>query len=118
MKLKMNIATRLKLSELLSDQAGSYSRLKAIRAIRENMSLSDEEVVATGYVEDIQADGRVNSKWNATKDPLKECEFTDVLVDVIVKKLKDLDKKEQLTDAQMPLYEAFVQLQEEMKKVE
>jgi hypothetical protein len=115
MKAKMSIATRLKLSELLSDQAGSYARLKVIRQIREELSLSDEEVTAIGFKENMLPDGRSTFTWDAAKDPAKECDVSEILVEVICKKLRDLDKAEKLTDAQMPLYEMFIELEEGIK---
>jgi UDP-galactopyranose mutase len=108
MKVKMSIETRLRLSEILADQAGSYARLKAMRVAREELSLTDEEVKATGFKENPNGDGTVSYSWNREGDTNKECNLSDVLVDVIVKKLEALDKAEKLTEAQMPLYEAFI----------
>jgi hypothetical protein len=116
MRVKMSILTRLKLSELLEGQAGSYARLKAIRTAREELSLSDEEITATGYVEKEAGNGRTSSAWDAAKDQNKECELSEVMVELIVQKLKKLDETEKLTEAQIPLYEAFVKVQDAMKK--
>jgi hypothetical protein len=116
MEITMSVKTRLRLSELLSEQSGSYLKMKAIRKAREELSLSEDEIKAVSLKEEVLPDGRISSMWDTSRDPMKKCEFSSIIVEVICEKLKKLDKEGKLTEEQMPLYEAFMVVGGEAEK--
>lgn len=105
--MKLSIKERIKVSELLADQVGSATTMKLIREARENLSLSEEEIKIVGYIEVPNPNGGTSMGWDSQKDPIKDIQFGDTVLNKLKSKLKRLDESEQLTDDQALLYEKF-----------
>lgn len=100
--MKLSFMDRMLLSGLLPEK-GSLVTLKLVRELREELSPSLEEIKELGITE---ADGRIN--WNADKDTGKEINVNSVTRDMIVKTLKGMDEKEELTAQHLSLCDLFL----------
>jgi hypothetical protein len=107
-KVKLAISERFKLSDLLIDEESSFARLKMIRKFREELSLSEVEMKAVSYkLHDPDDSGRAYSTWDKNKEPNKEFEIGEIMLEIICKKLKKLNDENQLRQDQFDLYAAF-----------
>jgi arginyl-tRNA--protein-N-Asp/Glu arginylyltransferase len=109
MKMKLSIKQRLALSSVLALQEGDSARLRLFRKAREEFSLSEEETKAVSLVVEPTANGDFAYKWDMTKDPMKECEISDLVIDVFHGYFKKLDQEKKLKDSQLEYYEMFVE---------
>lgn len=138
--VKLNVLERLGLLGLLPKE-GSFSNLKLIRLIREELSFTEEENASLQFRTEGQMivwntirlinkeTGEVVKGTNAVLDqmavrdpdafdvdnacPDKEIYFGETIKALIVKALKDLDKAEKITEEHYSLYEKFMEGQEE-----
>lgn len=117
LKVKLAISERLKLTDLLFDEQSSFLRLKTIRKFREELSLTEDEQKAVSYKEKPAPDGRGSySVWNKEKDPNKEFEIGEIMLEIICGKLKKLNDENALRQDQFDLYKAFDKSINEMLK--
>lgn len=108
MKTKLSMPVRLKLSELLMAEHGSFARMKMIHRMREDLSFSEEEQKLVGYQEHPTPQGTTMSLFaKPENDPKKEFDFGEIILELICEKLCKLDKTQNLDESQMDLYEAF-----------
>ena len=106
--MKLSIKERMKVSEILQEKAGDRATLKLINKAMEDMSLSDEEVKAIGYVQVPMPNGGIGMSWNDKADPMKECVFGDTVNNIIVETLKRLDAAKNLKQDQVSLFDKFM----------
>jgi hypothetical protein len=109
MKIKLSIKQRLALSSVLALQEGDSARLRLFRKAREEFSLTEEEMKAVAMIVEPTPNGDSAYKWDTTKDPLKECEVSDLVIDVFHGYFKKLDEEKKLKDNQLEYYEMFVE---------
>lgn len=104
MKEKLSLTERFTLLGILPAE-GNFATLKVVRTLRENLSLTEEEIVE---YEVKQIGDQI--QWSALKAQTeKEIEFADFAVDLIKSKLKKLNDDNKLGDRQFSLYEKFVE---------
>lgn len=102
--MELLIAERLNLLMILP-QESSYSRLKLLHTLREELSFSEKEHKQFK----IQDKGnRITWDLQASEEYLKDIPIGEIMFDVISKILQSLDKQEKLKDVQISLYEKFV----------
>lgn len=106
--MKMSIAERVALLDVLPKE-GNFVTLKALRVLREDVSLSDEENKLVGMTIEPSEDGKGFYRWDGDKDPNKDIKIPGTLYSVIVDTLITLDKQKRLTEAHLPIYERFVE---------
>jgi hypothetical protein len=110
MKIKLTVGERAKLSDLLNLECGSFATIKLIRAAKEELSLSDDEIKKIKYVEIPIHDGGAQIVWEQKNDPNKECDFSDFVVIKITDRLKKMSDTGTLKDdACFVLFEKFVE---------
>jgi len=100
--MKLNVLERIVASQILPKE-GSFTNLKLIRVTKEELSFTEEENKALEFT---QVGERLNWKEGIVKD--KEFNFGEVVTKLIVDKLKELDKSEDLTENHFSLYEKFI----------
>jgi len=103
--MNLSIGERIALINCLQQntRAGSFLTLRSDRKLLENLSLSEGEFKDVG----IRPEGNV-VKWDGSKDPNKEFEFSDLDRAWIKSALKTMNTKEQLTQDYYGLYLEFV----------
>jgi hypothetical protein len=107
--MKLSIKERIKVSELLADQVGSRATVKLIRTAVEDLSLSEEEIKETGFLEIPSEKGGSSLGWNPQKDPMKDVVFGETVLKKIQEKLKYLDASENLNADQAALFDKFIE---------
>ena len=100
----MNVYDRMMCIQLLP-QKGSRSIHRIVDDHLKRLSLSEEEVKEFEYEIDID---KGTSKWNEKGREQKPIEISDTMKDIIIKKLKELDKKEEIGRAIVPVYDLFI----------
>ncbi len=101
--MKLSIQDRLLLLGLLP-QKGSFVTQRIVTELQQELSFTEDEI-STASIK--QAGDRVT--WNATNDPVVDIEFGPTSKEVFSKALRELDQREELTLAHVPLYAAFVE---------
>ena len=109
MRVKLSIKQRLALSSVLALQEGDSARLRLFRKAREEFSLSEDEIKMVAMIVEPAPNGDAAYKWDMTKDPQKECEVSDLVIDVFHGYFKKLDEEKKLKDSQLEYYEMFVE---------
>ena len=100
--MKFNVLERIVLSQILPKD-GSFLNLKLIRVAKEALSFNEEENKALCFVQKGEV---LNWKEGVVED--KEVKLGAVIIDLIVNKLKELDKSASLTENHISLYEKFI----------
>ena len=101
--MKLSVMERLLTQNLLPEK-GSFTNLKLVRVARENLSFNEAENKALAFTQKGE-----QLAW--TNDPNakdKDIKVGEVVIEMVKKKLKELDEKEELTPDQMTLYEKFM----------
>lgn len=106
-KISLNINERLNLSEFIP-QKGNYIEITLIKDIKEKIVFSQEEIKEYELKGTDLGGGRINWKWNKTKDLGKEIMFTNLELKMIQDGIKKADKEKTLNEGQMSLYEKFM----------
>lgn len=103
--MKLELHERIALLQLLPQQ-GSYAELKAIRKAREIFSINQEEKEFFEIVEDPPGSFR----WNAAKASQKvmDAPIEQYIMEIVRKKLADMEHNHKLTNDYISLYEKFV----------
>jgi hypothetical protein len=97
----VGINERIRLLGILPEQ-GNLLTIKIVRTLREALSFSEEEHKEFN----VQiADDRIT--WNPDA-PEKEIEFGDMAKEIIEKRLRELNEKDELTVADIGLWEKFI----------
>lgn len=98
--MKLSVLERVVLFNLLPRE-GNFATLRAVRQLREAISLTDEERKAFG----VRVDGDTIT-WERSEP--KEIGISESDGELIVQRLKALDAAEKLTEQHYELYERFV----------
>lgn len=107
--MKLEVHERIALLNILP-QKGDYAALKTLRRAREMISFTPEEVKFYEIENKIGADGKVSVNWSTQKanEAVRDIPIDEYTTSVIRNKLAELDKKRELTEDYMSLYEKFV----------
>ena len=102
--MKLEVHERLALLNLLP-QKGSYAGLKSLRKAREVISFSPEEAV---FYELVHDSGQ--TKWSSAKavERVLDAPLEEYVIDIVRQKLSEMEKKKELTEQYLSLYEKFV----------
>ncbi len=101
--MELGIQDRLALLVVLPHE-GSFTNLKIVRQLREELSFNDEE----NKLLDFKEDGD-KLKWDEDAVFSKEVEIGDTARKIIQKALKGASSQEKLPEACMDVYEIFVE---------
>lgn len=107
MKGKMSVPVRLKLSDLLGDSnlEGNSARFLMYHEMRNILSLSKEEGEQIGLVvEPIPGGGYNTYISHPEKDPMKEIEVNDIIVEVVGNILRPLEENDKLKQGMAELF--------------
>ncbi len=102
--MDLTISERLTLLMIIP-QEGSYSKLKLLRTLKEELSFSEEEHKQYS-IQDMGT--RVTWNLQNSEGYVKDIPIGEVMFDVIYKVLQSLDQQEKLLETQVSLYEKFV----------
>lgn len=99
--IKLNVVERMLLSSILPAK-GTFQTLKLLRVLKEALSFTEEENKELQFK---QEGDKIHWQENH-----KEWDFEigDTMNEIIVKTLKEMDEKEELTDDFYTLYEKFI----------
>ena len=102
MEFGFRIVERLVMLELLP-QEGNFLTLKEVRTLRENLSLSPEEI------KDFEVKQENNNiVWNASKEQPKQVQISEYLLKELKDKFKELDAEKKLTERYLSIYEKIM----------
>jgi len=113
--MKLNIAERILLGNVLASQEGNFTTLKLVRDVRGALSFKDDEVKKLNFV---QVGNQIN--WNveaAIEIGEVEIPIGDAVIDIIKKILTNLNDQAKLTEQHFSLYEKFIVDEETNLKV-
>ena len=126
--MRLTIQDRIMLLNGILPKEGSFTTLKQLRVLREELAISDEDKEAIELKQNFVCNcgnevwGDVVGKcllcgemmsaggnvvWDAEKDPKKDIRFPKELKRTIENTLDDLNNKEKLTEQHMSIYEKF-----------
>ena len=101
--MKLSVLERILLLQILP-QEGSFTNLKLLRIVREELSFSEKENKELEFKQT-----GTHTTWSPTYTIEKEIEIGSVVFEIVKKSLLKLDKEEKLTEGHMSLYEKFMQ---------
>ena len=89
---------------------GKYEALKEIRIAKEMISFTPEEVKGLNMRVEKQATGAPQTVWDPNIAPkfAKECPMSEYITSMFRKILSEMEKKGELTESHMSLFEKFV----------
>ena len=102
--IKLKTRDRIVLLGLVSGP-GSVTQQRTVRAILERVGFSDEEQERLKFREIAGGGGQ---QWDAAADRAVGYEFSAVERALIVRRLQDLNEKEEVQQFHLPLWDAFV----------
>lgn len=105
--MKLSVYERLALLTVLPEK-GSYTTLKLMRTLREELSFSEEEHQTLDLQQVPDGKGGAITQWHPDRLADKEIEIGPVMHQAIVDSLKRMDRQQTLTTEHMPLYERFM----------
>ena len=100
--MKLSVLERLLVQGLLPEK-GSFTNLKLVRVAREALSFTEAENKAL----DFKQEGE-QLRWTEGTVAEKDINIGEIAKEMIKKKLKELNDKEDLEPQQFTLYEKFV----------
>ena len=103
-KVKLNVFERIVILSLLPTET-NYTNWKIINDIKNELSLTEQEVVAC-EIQVLEDGSGMTGKWDAV--PEKEITFGEVTEKIVVDALKKLDAEGKLLVEHISLYEKFV----------
>ena len=106
----LNLPERMHLLGILP-QEGNFTTLRIVRALREQLSLSEAEHAEFGIETKQNENGSVTYNWSNGDAALtaKEFQFQPKALSIIIEVLRHLDAQKQLRTEHISLYEAFVE---------
>ena len=107
-----NTFERVVLLGILNQNAGNFVDIKIVHNVKMDLALTDKEQKDSKMK--FLDNGNVNADWNAVKP--KEIKLFDRAKEIIVKGLKTMSEKEQLTEEHYTLCEKFKLFEEEKKE--
>ena len=107
--MKLEVHERIALIGLLPVK-GDSAALKTLRRAREMLSFTPEEQKFYELKTIAGADGKPQTQWSAAKaaEQIKDCPVDEYTANVIRDKLAEMNKKRELTEQFMSVYEKFV----------
>jgi hypothetical protein len=99
--MKLDVSERIRLLGILPEK-GNLLTLKIVRTLHDDLSFSEKELKDWKIV---TTNDRITWGHNAKE---KEVEIGDQAKEIIVKTLKEMDEKEQLTIPDIRLWDKFV----------
>jgi hypothetical protein len=99
--MKLDVGTRIRLLGILPE-TGNLLTLKIVRELRDELSFSEKEH------KDFKITTRGNEITWSDKAKPKTVKFGDQARELVVKVLRELNKKEELTMPDLDLWEEFV----------
>lgn len=100
----LNIIERMVVSNLLPNRA-SFTTWKIVNELRTELAPTEDELKTLNIRPATDGNG-VTGNWD--KVPEKEIVFGDMALKIIKEALQELDKKGELTENQISVYEKFV----------
>ena len=104
MNVKLNWRERISLPQVMPGK-DTYLAMKLAKDIADKVQLTQEEFAEFGLT---QVGTSINIKPEMVDKTDKEIEFTEIEVKLVVKQLKALDDKKELTTQLVSLYEKFI----------
>jgi len=115
MNKKLIVGERFALLGILPNE-GNFATLKVVRKLREDLSLTEEEIKHFDVKQIPTSSGNVSLTWNSEKaTEEKDFEFGEFSVELIKAKLKKLEEDKKLTNEHFSIYEKFVEDKEDGK---
>ena len=107
--MKLDVHERIALMSLLPAK-GDYAALKTLRRAKEMLSFTPEEMAFYEVINQVGADGKPQVKWSAEKasQKIKDCPVDEWTTNLVRDKLAEMNKKRELTEQFMSIYEKFV----------
>jgi len=107
--MKLNLAERVALSNILPVQSNAAT-LRIITDLRMRLAFTEEELGLYEVVNKTLPTGGAMISWNPKfANEIKDVKIGKAVRGVIVSKLQQLDKRNQLHITMLPLYEKFVE---------
>jgi len=100
--MELDVLERISVIGLLPEK-GSFTNLKLVRVARESLSFTEEESKLLAFEEN---DGM--TRWQDGVVSEKDIKLGEIVTEIVKKKLKELDQKEELTPEHVSLYEKFM----------
>jgi len=101
--MKLNVLERLIVLSLLPE-AGSFANLKLLRTTREELSFDEKENKALAF----EQKGELLN-WNEKANvPEKDVKIGEIVTQILTKKLKEMNDKEELKEQHFSVYEKFM----------
>jgi hypothetical protein len=104
--MNLTVFERIKLIELLPDK-GDIGKMRAVRQLRESLEPDNVDQDKGLKITD-NGDGTMSFDWGQT-DWERDIVLTPLMTTLIVEALRDLNKKEQLTEEHLTLYDKFIE---------
>jgi len=109
MKQKLNLGERFSLLGILPSE-GNFASLKVVRKLREDLSLTEEEIKYFDVKQIPSSGGQSQLTWSPEKAmETKEFVFGEFAEDMIKAKLKKFEEEKKLEDKHFSLYEKFIE---------
>ena len=100
--MKLTVKERITVANILPEK-GDITALKQVRVLRETLSFTDKE----NKDFEITVEGGM-IKWNAEKAKLVDIPISEMMITVIARKLRDLNKAKNLRDDMISIWDKFV----------
>lgn len=100
--MELGVADRLRLLSILPSE-GNLVTLKIVRDLQQELSFSEAELTALK----VRQEG-TRVMWDETAETLKAIPIGEKATDIIVDRLKELNRQQKLTLEILPLYERFI----------
>ena len=104
--MKLSIAERFNLTSLLPTQ-GDFITLKRVQEFKDKLIFTEEEVKKYEIKLVPVGEDKEQWRWNDPKYET-EIEVGETIKDIIVEKLKNMDKEKTLETKDLSLYEKFI----------
>ncbi|MAG60132.1 hypothetical protein CMO96_05100 [Candidatus Woesebacteria bacterium] len=110
--MKLSYSDRIKLSNILPP-TGNVITIRILDDLRRNLSATEKEVKKYKIKLVPQPDGKSSISWNPEFEA--DIEIGDAAKDIIIKRLKEMSDKEELTIDLLPIYDLFFPKEKEKK---
>jgi len=106
-KIKLKVLDRIHVGQLMPEKGGLATMLTK-KSITDKVTLTEKDLKAVEW--DDLPNGQAT--WNSEKDTGRIMGFTGLETELIVRQLRELDEKKELTTGHVPLWELFVEKSE------
>lgn len=100
--MELNVGQRIRLLNILPEQ-GNLLTIKIVRQLREELSFTEEEHKKFA----VRVEGN-RLMWDAENLETKEVEFGPKATELVEKRLRELNEKDELTVGDLELWEMFI----------